>query len=125
MLKERECNIKRYDVEYFKGFILEIEDKGEMVDFWLGHEKIGQKSYMFGLYKKDVPTLEDILSIAIGNLPHHIKMYNDEFMNRDKYFETLNLLENWRKMIGECDEDELEEACGCCPYCVHEAAKKE
>lgn len=123
MLRETECNIKRYAVEYFEGFILETEDKGDLVDFWLGHEKIGIKSYMFGLLKEYAPTMEEMLQIAVANLPNYIDNYNEDYMDGAEYFETENRLRVWRRLTGECDEDELEETCGCCPYCVNEAVR--
>lgn len=125
MLRETECNIKRYEVEYFEGFILEVEEKGEMVKYWLGYKNYGIKSFMFGLFKKDVPSLKDILDIAMANLPHYIESYNEDYVEGDEYFETEKKLRAWRKAIDKIEGENTAETVCSCPYCVHEAASRD
>lgn len=84
MLKEtKTVKTKTYEVdsEYYKDFMVDIVDIGEMREVWLYHKSIGIKELMFGL-SKDHTTATEIIDIVKNNLLYetYIENYLKEYV---------------------------------------------
>ena len=73
---------KTIDIYYFKGgFIVEADQSNGVTHYYLYCEHNGIKSLMFGLPDdNDFAPKEQVL---FGNLPEYLKMYCEEYMDKD------------------------------------------
>lgn len=66
--------------EFQNGFVVETSRQGTLVHFYLGHEKYGVKSLMFGVCNIE-PEDEEVL--IFGNIAQYIDIYKSKYFDAD------------------------------------------
>lgn len=76
MLNEN-TNIKTKTYTYTRTFNIDITETDELFEAWICEERVGMKSYMFGISKEN-HTFEEMVDLVEGNIDEHIRLYLDE-----------------------------------------------
>jgi len=76
-----------YDAGFgFRVDIVETVDYAngtELYEVWIHRPDYGVKDLMYGLSKKNVPTIKGVLKIIEANLLEHMRSYDDEYCDDD------------------------------------------
>ncbi len=80
-LVEKKCLFYKYNDEYSIEIMEEVTPSGEeMWESWLVKKDYGFKSSTVGIFKKDIPTVDEYLEIVLNDIDLYIESYEEELM---------------------------------------------
>ena len=75
-MKISDTQVTRYEEG---NFTIDIVETAKEYEAWLGHDRIGIKSLMFGMLKSEVVSYEAFIDTVTANLPWYMNAYKEDY----------------------------------------------